>query len=155
MNISFESSIHNIYNPKFSSEGGSRALSSIERSVYEDYEPLEVERISSDSSNPSVAEERDTITVTPNVATPNLSRIMNLHSISKIEEHTSTTYDFQKSPSSPNSRKPKSSLSIGKKLFSKNSRGVLKKNMIKKPQTALKPGSRASQHIIVSHNAQL
>ncbi len=35
MNISFESEVHNIYNPRFSSdECLSRSLSSIERSVY-------------------------------------------------------------------------------------------------------------------------
>jgi len=45
------------------------------------------------SSQMSVAEERDTITVTPNAATPNLSRIMNICSISKIESHSSGIMD--------------------------------------------------------------
>ena len=40
------------------------------------------------SSELSVAEERDTITATPNAATPNLSRIMNICSISKIEQYS-------------------------------------------------------------------
>lgn len=94
MNISFESEIYNIYNPKFSSEEGSprsRSLSSIERSIYHDFVAPTINirsdsRLSeSDSSSPSVAEERDTISITPNAITPNLSRIMNICSISKIE----------------------------------------------------------------------
>ena len=93
MNISFESDFHNIYDPVFSSDGSqSRSLSSIERSVYHDYIPIKINKasddegdVNSESSDPSVAEERDTISITPNAITPNLSRIMNICSISKIE----------------------------------------------------------------------
>jgi hypothetical protein len=86
-NISFESEIFNIYDPKYSSENNSsRSISSIERSVYEDYRPIEIDNLSSsNSSSPSVAEERDIISLTPNARTPNLSRIINKCSISKIE----------------------------------------------------------------------
>ena len=81
---------HNIYNPVFTSENShSRSLSSLERSLYKDYSPIRLdgsrERCSSGSSTPSVAEERDTISLTPNAITPNLSRIMNICSISKID----------------------------------------------------------------------
>lgn len=97
MNISFDSEYHNIYDPRFSSEESSRSLSSIERSVYEDCLPLEIEEsdedYSSSSSTPSVAEERDTISLTPNAITPNLSRIMNICSISKIEQPSIITVE--------------------------------------------------------------
>ena len=45
MNISFESEVHNIYDPKFTSdEGCERSLSSLERSVYcDEYHPVHIE----------------------------------------------------------------------------------------------------------------
>lgn len=118
-NISFDSDVHNIYDPVFSSEGSDRSLSSIARSVYDDVmQPvLEIDvdidddenYSSNSSSNPSVAEERDTISLTPNAITPNLSRIMNICSISKIEQPSVLTLDSNNTPSIY--RNPKSSLS--------------------------------------------
>lgn len=120
MNISFESEVHNIYNPRFSSEGScSRSVSSLERSIYHDFVPPTI-NIRSDSnsvdsnssSSPSVAEERDTISITPNAITPNLSRIMNICSISKIEQPSILTADSDLTPASY--RAPKSQLSHNK-----------------------------------------
>ncbi len=118
MNISFDTEFHNIYNPNFSSQESSRSLSSIGRSVNEDGLHVQIDdsdniypssRSSSSSSTPSVAEERDTISLTPNAITPNLSHIMNICSISKIEQPSLLTADSGLTPL--NYRNPKSSLS--------------------------------------------
>ncbi|CDW91683.1 UNKNOWN [Stylonychia lemnae] len=117
MNISFDSDYHNIYNPVFSSENsGSRSVSSIEKSVYQDFSPIRLEgsrdEFSSGSSTPSVAEERDTISLTPNAITPNLSRIMNICSISKIDQLSILNPNTEISPLPY--RAPKSQLSFNK-----------------------------------------
>jgi hypothetical protein len=70
-----------------------------------------MEMRSRSSSNPSVAEERDTISLTPNAITPNLSRIMGVCSISKIEQYSNITNDSCNQPGFPHPRLPKSSLS--------------------------------------------
>lgn len=45
MRISFESEVHNIYDPVFTSDNKSneRSASSLERSVFEDFEPLNIQ----------------------------------------------------------------------------------------------------------------
>lgn len=117
-NLSFESKEYNIYNPNFSSQNSqiSRNLSSLERSIYEDFVPLIIEPLpdvmSSCSSTPSVAEERDTISLTPNAITPNLSRIMNICSISKIEQPSILISESGMTPLPY--RAPKSQLSLNK-----------------------------------------
>ena len=103
MNISFESQVFNIYDPRFSSEEDSPIddddtvidISLIRGKSIDDEEEMEEPDLGEDlqirsrsSSNPSVAEERDTISLTPNAITPNLSRIMGVCSISKIEQHS-------------------------------------------------------------------
>lgn len=67
---------------------------------------------SDSSSSPSVAEERDTISVTPIAITPNLSRIMNICSISKIEQPSIITAESECTPKP--FRAPKSQLSLNK-----------------------------------------
>lgn len=45
MRISFESEVHNIYDPVFTSDNKSneRSASSLERSVFEDFEPINIQ----------------------------------------------------------------------------------------------------------------
>lgn len=82
-NISFESEIHNIYNPVYTSDQED-SLDSIYK--IDDNIEIKVTHRSSDSnSDLSVAEERDTIDLSQNAITPNLSRVLNNCSISKME----------------------------------------------------------------------
>lgn len=93
MNISFESEAFNIYDPKFSSDGEDVQDDTLDEMSLIEKGSDNVELRSRSSSNPSVAEERDTISLTPNAVTPNLSRIMGVCSISKIEQHSNLTLD--------------------------------------------------------------
>jgi hypothetical protein len=121
--ISFDSDVHNIYDPVFTaSENESSPCSNIRPSIWDDcgslqedpgylaemspksikgaistsnmFNPLVLADNYDSSSDMSVAEERDTISVAANTGvTPNLSRIMNICSISKIEQHSMMTFD--------------------------------------------------------------
>jgi hypothetical protein len=89
--------VHNIYDPKYSSDESRPPHITSQRSselplgytinINESIDNSE-STISSDSRL-SVAEERDTISITPNAVTANLSRIMNLCSISRIIDQPS------------------------------------------------------------------
>ena len=90
LDISFESECHNIYAPHYTSESerGPSRLSSVESEFMGDCLRVNLESNGETESAPSVAEERDTISASNNAATPNLSWIINICSISKIEQHS-------------------------------------------------------------------
>jgi len=83
------------------------------------------------SSDLSVAEERDTISATAIAVTPNISRIMNICSISKIEQHSLLTIDSNKN--TPHAEQSRSVLSQQKP---KQKKSVFKMNAHQMPNNS-------------------